>query len=102
MPGPYNSPSEALFDSPLRPELDPAQLLDELRALRPLIDRLPSLEPIVTALEQIAPAEVQEFHRAIVEHRSLMARIEHVGPQLSRIEELIGMLDELDVIVKRS
>jgi|SRR5215831_11435924 len=101
MPGPYNSPSEALFDSPLRPELDPAQLLTELRALRPLIDRLPRLEPIIAALEQITVPETQEFRRAMLEHRSLMARIEHVGPQLDRIEALLGTLDRLEVIAKR-
>jgi hypothetical protein len=96
------SATEALFGQPVPPELDPALLLTELRSLRPLIDRLTRLEPIIRELEAITVAQIQAFARAIGEHNALMARLEHTGPQVHRIEELIQLLDELDVNVRRS
>lgn len=101
LPNESYSASEALFKAPLRPELDPAQLLDELRALRPLIDRLARLAPVIAELEQITVSEIQQVRRAAEDNTSLMARLDHVGPQLARIEELIQLLDQLDVIVTR-
>jgi hypothetical protein len=101
LPNESYSASEALFRAPLRPELDPAQLLDELRALRPLIDRLARLEAVVAELEQISVSEIQQVRRAAEENAALMARLEHIGPQLVRIQELIQLLDQLDVIVTR-
>jgi hypothetical protein len=95
------SASEALFRAPLRPELDPAQLLDELRTLRPLIDRLARLAPIVDALEGLTVAQIQEFRAAMRDHSTVMARLEHSGPQISRIEELLALLDSLEVLVSR-
>jgi hypothetical protein len=95
------SATEALFGQPVPPELDPALLLSELRNLRPLIDRLARLEPVIRELEAITVAQIQAFGRAIGEHNALMARLDHVGPQLQRIEELIQLLDELEVIVRR-
>jgi hypothetical protein len=96
-----SSATEALFRQPVPPELDPAQLLDELRTLRPVIDRLARLEPVIRELETITVAQIQAFARAVADHNSLMLRLEHVGPQIQRVEELIQILDELDVIVRR-
>ena len=101
LPDTSYSASEALFGRPIRPELDPAQLLDELRNLRPVMDRLARLAPVVLALEQITAGQVQEFRRAMQEHSELMARVEHTAPQIARIEELLQMLDELEVLVRR-
>jgi hypothetical protein len=95
------SATEALFGQPVPPELDPALLLTELRNLRPVIDRLARLEPVVRELEQITVPQIQAFARAITDHNALMARLEHAEPQIRRIEELLQLLDELDVIVKR-
>jgi hypothetical protein len=95
------SASEALFEAPLRPELDPAQLLDELRSMRPLIDRLARLAPVVDALEGLTPARVQEFRHTMEEHSVMIARLEHAGPQVDRIEELLALLDSLEVLVAR-
>jgi hypothetical protein len=96
------SATEALFGQSVPPELDPAMLLTELRNLRPVIDRLARLEPVVRELETVTVAQIQAFARAVAEHNALMIRIEHVGSQLHRIEELIQLLDELEVIVRRS
>jgi hypothetical protein len=95
------SATEALFRQPVPPELDPAQLLTELRNLRPVIDRLARLEPVIRVLEGISIAWVQELRRAMEEHNSLMARLEHAEPQIRRIEELLELLDQLEVLVRR-
>jgi hypothetical protein len=97
----YNSASEALFRQPVPPELDPAQLLTELRTLRPLIDKLASLEPTIRLLEGINVAWVQQLRAAMEEHNALMARLEHADGQLHRIEELLATLDQLEVLVRR-
>lgn len=93
--------SGPLFGERLRPELDPAQLLDELRATRPLIDQIVSLEALINALNGMNVGQVQEFRRAMQEHESIMARLESADAQLHRIEELLALLDELEVIVRR-
>lgn len=90
-----------LFGEPIRPELDPAQLLHELRNMRPLIDRLARLAPVLDALEGLTPGQVQEVRRAVQEHTSVMARLDHACAQLKRIEEVIALLDELEVLARR-
>jgi hypothetical protein len=95
------SATEALFRQPVPPELDPAQLLTELRNLRPVIDRLARLEPLILVLETISIAQVQELLRAIHELGSLAARLEDAEPQIHRIEELLELLDQLEVLVRR-
>ena len=97
----YYSATEALFRQPVPPELDPAQLLTELRNQRGLIDRLGRLEPVIAALEQVTRADIQDFRRAIDEHSQLMTRLEHAEPQIRRIEELLALLDSLEVLVSR-
>ena len=99
---PAYSATEALFRQPVPAELDPAQLLTELRQLRPTIDRLACLEPLIRELEGIDAAWIQQLRLAVQEHMRNMARLEHVIPELHRIEELIQILDELDVIVRRN
>jgi hypothetical protein len=96
------SATEALFGQPVPPELDPAQLLTELRNLRPMIDRLVRLEPLIRVFEGISIAQMQQLLRAIDDLAGLAARLEHVGPQIHRVEELVQLLDELEVIVRRS
>jgi hypothetical protein len=95
------SATEALFGQPVPPELDPALLLTELRGLRPVIDRLSRLEPLIRVLEGISIADVQELLRAIDDLASLAVRLEHAEPHIRRVEELVQLLDELDVIVRR-
>jgi hypothetical protein len=95
------SATEALYRQPVPPELDPAQLLNELRALRPVIDRLAALEPLIRLLESVSIAGVQQLRTAIAEHNTIMARLEHAEPQIHRVEELIALLDQLEVIVRK-
>ena len=95
------SATEALFGQSVPPELDPAMLLTELRSLRPVIDRLARLEPVIRELEAITVPQIQAFARALGEHNALMTRLEHAESQIYRVEELIQLLDELDVIVRR-
>lgn len=97
----YSDAGSHLFGQPIRSELDPAQLLDELRGLRPLMDRLGRLAPMLDALEGLNIGQVQEFRRAMQEHSAVMARLDQAHRQLGRIEEVIALLDELDVIVRR-
>jgi hypothetical protein len=87
--GTSNSATEALFGQPVPPELDPAQLLTELRNLRPLIDRLARLESLIVALEQISPAQVRELTVAITDARTLLKRVEDAQPQIDRLERLV-------------
>lgn len=94
------SATEALFGQQVPPELDPAQLLTELRNLRPLIDRLARLAPVLDVLEGLTAMQVQEFRRAMEDHVRVMARLDHADAQLSRIEEIVQLLDQLDVIVR--
>jgi hypothetical protein len=95
------SATESLFRQSVPPELDPALLLTELRGLRPLIDRLSRLQPLVSALEQLTVADVQAVACAARENETVIARVEHLAPQLHRIEEVIALLDELEVLVRR-
>lgn len=96
-----DSATDALFGRPIRPELDPAQLLDELRATRPLLDRLNAVEPVVRALEGLEPAQVQQVRLAFEEHAAMAARAAHAAEQLHRIEDLLTLLDSLDVMIRR-
>jgi hypothetical protein len=57
---------------------------------------------VIRELEAITVPQSQAFGRAIGEHNALLTRLEHAGPQLHRVEELIQLLDELDVIVRRT
>ena len=102
MRGVAYSASEALYRQPLRPELDPAVLLDDLRRVRPLIDRVSALKPVLEQLEGLSPQRVQELRAALGEYRAQFARIEQADGQLHRIEEIIQLLDDLEVIVRRS
>jgi hypothetical protein len=95
------SASEALFRQPVPPELDPAQLLTELRNARPLIDRVHRAAPVLDALEGLTPGRVQEFRLTMQDTMRTMARLDHADAQLHRIEELIQLLDELEVLVRR-
>jgi hypothetical protein len=96
------SASEALFRQQLRPELDPAVLLDDLRHVRPLIDRLAALEPVIDELEGLNVQRVQELRSILSEYRGTAARIDRAESQLHQIEELIQILDDLEIVARNS
>lgn len=93
----------ALFAAPIPADQDPALLLTELRALRPLMEQLRALEPALSAMRDLdmTAARVQQLGAALDAHQALLVRQEHAAEQLGRIEEVVRLLDELDVIVRR-
>lgn len=96
------SASSALFGQEIRPELDPAQLLDELRATRPLLDRLARAEPVVGALDGISVGDVQQLHQAIGDVRAIERMIgdrDALGERLERLEPLVDRLELLASLV---
>lgn len=93
--------SSHLFGHPIPADQDPAVLMADLRALRPLVERLRQAEPTIRALEGFSPAAVQELRLAMNDHRTILARLEDAPEKLDRVDRVIQLLDELDVLVRR-
>lgn len=93
----------ALVGQPIPADLDPALLLNELRALRPLMELLHALEPALLAMRDLglSPLRVQQFADALEGYRVTLARLDTAAGKMDRLDEVIQLLDELEVIVRR-
>ncbi len=91
------------FGEPIPADLDPAFLLNELRAMRPLMLEVRAVTETIQALKTsgITPADIQAFALALQEYSRVLARLDTADEKMDRIDELITLLDQLDVIVRR-
>ena len=95
--------SSGLFGRSIPADLDPAFLLDELRRCKPEMERVHAAAGTADALVElgVGPAQVQEFAFVLDTYRTTLARLDQVTAKLDRIDEMIQLLDELQVLVRR-
>lgn len=96
----YSDASSRLFGHPVPADQDPAMLIRELRALRPLMTELHQARDTIAALKGMTPILVQDFRRAMGGYGVVLERLDTANGKMDRLDELIQLLDELEVLAR--
>lgn len=84
-------------------DLEAQRIVRELHAMQPRIDELRMMRETITALADagITQRVVDGLLAASERQTKILERLEHIEPKLDRIDQLIGLLDQLELLARR-